>query len=172
MSGSLTDSAALAKALPHLGPKDLDVLSGGPDEPLVLELAEVLAGEVEPLRERCDAGLLGGEFQPAFAHELLDERPRLSLQEVSRRTGNDEVIRISHQGYLGSIVWLSATVPSFEGVREQPFQPVPWEVRQRRRTERSEIAKGRSLCPKGRAGGPRRRQGIGRSGVGGRAAGK
>jgi hypothetical protein len=55
----LAHSAAFADALPHLGQKDFGVLFGGPDEQLVLEFADVLAEEVEPLREGRDAGLLG-----------------------------------------------------------------------------------------------------------------
>ena len=54
----LAQSASFSNTLPHLGQKDFGVLFGGPDEQFFLEFADVLAEEVEPLREGRDAGFL------------------------------------------------------------------------------------------------------------------
>ena len=79
------------------------VLLGRFDEQLAVILAEVLSEEVEPLLDVRDAGFLWRELQAPVAQKLLDQWLDFIFQHVLGRAGDDEVIRISNEVYLGMV---------------------------------------------------------------------
>src|ERR1700679_468971 len=98
----LTGSAILTHQLPHLFQKGMRVLLGWPDNQLAVKLAEVLSEEVEPLLDVRDAGFLWRELQAPVAQKLLDQWLDFIFQHVLGRAGDDEVVRIPNEVYLGT----------------------------------------------------------------------
>src|SRR5439155_4474925 len=95
-------------------------------------LAEDLSEEIEPFVDMRDAGLLGRELQAAVAQELLDQRSDFVFQHVLGRAGNDEVIRVSNEIDLESVLLDSVTSPA-KGDFQELLQSVQGHVCQRRR---------------------------------------
>lgn len=91
----LTQSARFSDTLPHLGQEDLDVLPGGPDKQLVLELAEVLAEEVEP----CAIGVM-----QVFSCESSSPRSRMNCSTSGRtsfsNTSREAPVMMKSSAYL------------------------------------------------------------------------
>ena len=85
------------KDVPDFRQEGLDVLLRWLDQELaILVLSDFLSQENEPYRDMDDAGLLLRELQSAFLQELCDEGSDFLLEEVFRRSCDDEVIGISN----------------------------------------------------------------------------
>ncbi len=128
----LTGSAILTHQLPHLFQKSMRVLLGRPDNQLAVKLAEVLSEEVEPLLDVRDAGFLWRELQAPVAQKLLDQWLDFIFQHVLGRAGDDEVIRITNEVYLG-IEDASLDALHTEALFQERFQSVQCQVGQRGR---------------------------------------
>ena len=59
--------------------------------------AHVLSEEIKAFLHVRNDSLRGREFEPALLKELLNKGLDLSLQQVFRFTGNDEIIRVTNE---------------------------------------------------------------------------
>ena len=85
---------------PDVAQKRLQVLLRRFDQQLTVVFADVLAEEVEALCDVRDDCFLLREFQSSLPHERFHERFDFLFQQLLRGTGDDEVVRKSHQIHL------------------------------------------------------------------------
>ena len=80
-----------------------DILLGRLDEQFPVRVAaHVLSEEIKAFLHVRNDRLRGREFEPSLLKELLDEGLDLSLQQIFRSTGDDEIIRVTNEVHGGT----------------------------------------------------------------------
>lgn len=107
----------------------LHILPGWFREELPSILPYMVPQKITAVLNVRNAGFLRGEFEPAFAEELLHQRCDFLFQEFVGASCTDEIIRPSHQIPLGSV----GSVGRQSGVRlHDPFESVKRQIGEHR----------------------------------------
>ena len=111
--------------VPEVPKEGVHMLRGGVYEQFPRVLPDVLAQEIEAVRNVGEMGFCLGELQTTFGEKVFHQRLDLLCQHRLRASRDNEVITIPHEVHLGALGALGIRRVVYP---QEPFEPVKREV--------------------------------------------